>query len=161
MGEDKGERARLEKAKKLVEVLRELRAKETAVVQELETILAGGAGIGQRLAALRKAFAAAWGTRYSGGSYAWVFGKDDKLAKTLLERFDDGELQARVDRFIRDGDPWVCRQAHAFGVFVSGINRYAVTRPPAELEALEAGESVSSLESDVDATRRKIAERRG
>jgi hypothetical protein len=140
-----------DKVRKLLETLRDLREKETAVLGEIESLMGGGLGIGQRMKVGYVAFADMWEDRYPGSSYVFAFQKDAPLMKRLLSKLSDDELAARIGRYLQNPDPWLVKNRHPFGAFVSQINQYAQASPMGDDEA----------EDDVSATQRRLAVLRG
>src|SRR3990167_4495359 len=90
--EDKALRAKLQK---LVVELRETQAKTYALVEEIDALLGGAAGIGAQLKAAYLAFDAVWGGRYAPGQtgrYVWAYTKDAPQMKRLIKGIGPDEL---------------------------------------------------------------------
>src|SRR3954471_24022627 len=122
------------KLKKLLEAWKELRAKEEAILEEIERLAGGGIGIGALMKQGYAAFAEAWASRYSGG-YAFNFKKDAQLMKRLVQTVGVDQLTVRASLYIRDSEPFLTGLRHPFGVFAAQVNRYAGVE--SALEALE------------------------
>lgn len=142
-----------EKIQELLKRAMEMNAQTFDLLREVDNLLNGGVGIGQQLKAIRDAFALAWPQRYTGQIYGWTDGaKETQQLKKLLKTIPVEEVVARVDRFIRNDDPWFVRNRHPFGIFLSSINQHA-----------SAGQSVGDLEldDDMEETRRRQERMRG
>lgn len=123
---------------KLLPLAKELHEKLGAVLEEVDALAGGGAGISEKTKAIREAFDAAWCDRYAAGEhgrYLWRNPVDAANVKRLTKALGVDELRARIARYIANEDPYVVRARHPFGLFVSGINSYA--GPAAAPEDLE------------------------
>lgn len=112
----------------LLAVQRELIEKLQAVNQEIDELLGGGVGIGQKLKECYAAFNEAWGSRYANGSrghYQFRFQEDTPSLKRFLKTFSVEELSRRFVAYIADADPFLVERRHPFGLFVRSINQYA------------------------------------
>lgn len=151
---------RLERATKLLDKARELHAQQFDVLEEARKILAGEVALGDKLRALSDYYVAAWETRY-GSRYAWQGVKDSSQAKRLLKLFTLEDLEARILRWVKDGDPFYVKARHPFALFASNVNRYA---PEGQGFALESAAVDCHHEprcsSDAEHTKRQLTERR-
>lgn len=123
------DKTRLARIGKLVEVLRDLQAKTYEVTEEMQRLLAGEAGIGDRLKQVETAWRAAWSSRYH-GDYVFTFAKDRPQIKRLLKTFTAEDLQVRMLNYIRNDDRYFVERRHPFGLFVSTINQHAPAGDP-------------------------------
>jgi hypothetical protein len=134
---------------KLLGVLRELREKEQAVLDEIDVLIGGGVGIGEKLKQCYRAFAEAWGLVYPGAAYVWNYAKDAPQMKRLLKTLSAEEIGARAASYAASREEFITRAKHSFPMFVATINQHASVRAPeAELD----------LEADAAETQRKRRE---
>ena len=157
----------LRKIEKLLDLLRELRQKESEIVEEVGRLAGGEEGIGVKLKRLERWFDAVWTERYAPGSpkaaYVWQYAKDVPLLKRLLRSLDVDTIEARMSAYLRDDDPFYRKQRHPFGLFSSNVNRYAdaaahsdlTLEPPADCKHTPA------CRSDQEHTRRRANEMQG
>lgn len=140
------------KLSKLLETLHDLREKEDALLSEIDDLLGGGVGIGERMARARVAFCSAWATRY-GGEYVWNFSKDNPQLKRLLLLLGVDEVTTRIGRYMAKSDDYFTRNRHSFGVFVATVNQHV---EPA-VAAARRQDGDYSLESEFERTQRQQA----
>lgn len=114
----------LKKVAALLVVLKEQHEKSVAVIEEINDLLGGGAGIAAQIKEVEQSFARAWSERYN-GSYIWRYAVDRPNIKRLIKTLGVVELQVRIFNYIRSDDPFLMRSRHPFGLLVSGINSYA------------------------------------
>ena len=145
MGEAKGDTKRkssLEKITRLVEVAKDLQAKQNAILEEIDNILGGKASIGEKMRALTDGFGLAWASRYAPGAgveaYAWKKDRDFKMVKVLAKKFETDELLERAARYIQSEDPFFVRSRHEFQFFSSTINRWIAPADAPENLALDS-----------------------
>ena|SRR3990172_1700566 len=146
-GEEKALRAKLQK---LVVELRETQAKTYALVEEIDALLGGAAGIGAQLKAAYLAFDAVWCSRYAPGQtgrYVWAYMKDAPQMKRLIKGIGSEELGRRMVRYLANDDAFYTKARHPFALFVASINTHASA--PFE-----------GAESDAEHTRRRMEEMR-
>jgi len=148
MSEEKPAASTMKRVKALLEELQALREKETALIEEINLQLGGGVGIGQKMRAARADFEDAWALRYR-TPYQWQHTKDAPNLKRLVLALGPEEFRARAGRYVKDEDPWLLKNRHPFGVFVSSINRYVVEQPIAQGTF---GGSLDELEEDAART---------
>lgn len=120
-----GEKATIAKLTKLLELSTELLAKLHDVHREMDALIGGGAGIGSQIKAIETAFDLAWCNRYAKGQrrrYVWRHTQDKPQIKRLLKTLGLDELEARIQSYIRNDDPFYANSRHNFGVFVASIN---------------------------------------
>lgn len=132
----------VDKVRRLLEAGRDLHQKLGAVLDECDELIGGGAGIGAKLKQFQAAFDGSWGRRYAhgqAGRYVWRFAVDVPNQKRLLKMLGLEELTARASRYIANDDPFLVRQRHPFGLFVSGINQYAAEGDPIVDLELDSG----------------------
>jgi hypothetical protein len=149
------DKQRLAKVAKLAGVAKDLHEKMGAVLEEIDELLAGGAGIGAKLKALEAAFDEAWCARYAPGQrdrYVWVYKQDVPQLKRLIKMLGVEETSARAVRYIMSEDPFFVRGRHGFGLFVRSINQWARA---AEAPAGEADDDVAD-ELQRTAERRRL-----
>lgn len=136
MGNPKDESRKIARATKLVETLRELQAKTYEVTEELRKVLAGDVAIGDQLKAIEAAYSLCWQSVY-GVPYVWDFAKDRAITKRLLRTLTADDVIARIPTYMGSSEAFYARARHPWGLFASGINRWAVERAPEDL-ALDA-----------------------
>lgn len=156
-------RAQLTKVQRLMVLLQEIREKEQAVLEEIDTILSGGVGIGTLMNQASKAWLAAWAVRYR-GEYAWKHERDRPQIKRLVKSLGVEELTKRMNNYIRNSDPFFLQARHSFAAFVASINQHADISDAGDLE-LEAGPADCRHDppcrTDQEHTRRRNADMRG
>lgn len=123
-----GKQGDREKVEKLVGVLVDLHAKTGAVLDEINAVMQGKAGIGDKLKALEGAFAELWAERYRGG-YAFNYAKDRPHLKRWLRTNTVEEITGRMANYMRSDDQFYVRARHNFAVFVSSFNNHAPAMP--------------------------------
>lgn len=118
----------LEKLRKLYEAQRAAttayREKMDAIAHEVETLLNGGAGVGELLKRLETHYQTVWQARYP-GAYMWDWKVDRPNWKRLIQKLSVEELEHRVIAYLRDSDDYYIRARHPFLLFVKNINRFA------------------------------------
>lgn len=132
---------RLAKLTKLLPLARELHDKLGAVLEEMDAIAGGGAGIASQVKTFETAFDGAWCGRYAAGQhgrYMWRKTVDVPNIKRLIKGLGLDELLGRMTRYIASEDPFLIRARHPFGLLVSGINSYAAQATAPEDFALDA-----------------------
>lgn len=150
---DKQLRARLVK---LLEVARDLHGKQAAILDEVDELLAGGAGIGAKMKAIQAGFAAAWSDRYAPGQperYVWTYKQDGPNLKRLAKQPGVEETIARAARYIRSEDGFFVRGRHSFGLFVRSINQWAAA---GDAPAGEVDDEVADEVAQTAARRRAL-----
>ena len=151
MAEDR----RLDVLAKLIAKLGELRAQETEILEEVDRLLKGHAGIGELLKRLYAHFDRVWSVRYSSGQtkyYVWSYAKDASQMKRLIKMLGVEEIERRMIAYLKNDDPFFVRARHSFGLFVSTINSHA--------ESPETATADLELNDDVAATKRRQQEMR-
>lgn len=154
-----------DKVRKLLEAAKERHDQVGEILAEIETLLGGGVGIGEKLKAAYARWIELHATRYP-GKYVFVYAKDAPQMKRLIGALGLEELLDRMATYIRDSDPFLTKARHPFGLFVSGVNRYVAEGKAAEDLELEA-EGVPDCKhdprckTDAEHTKRKIADMRG
>lgn len=119
------DKAKLEKLAKLVYVGRELLDKLDAVVTEVDAILGGRAGIGEKLKKVEGTFEAAWSARYGAGlSYVWNYGRDRGHMKRLIRTLGVDDLEQRMQIYLQSNDAHIVDARHNFPMFVATINAH-------------------------------------
>lgn len=121
---------------KLLGVLRDLREKEQAVLDEINDLLGGGVGIGAKLKLLYTRFAEAWHFEYR-EPYVFNYTKDAPQMKRLIKAMSVEEIDARILSYVQNQDPFFTRSRHSFAMFVATINQH-VGLPKAAIDPLEA-----------------------
>lgn len=124
---------RLARLGKLMETLRELQAKTYEVAEEMNKILHGEAAMGDVLKQVEKAFSEEWKARY-GTPYVWQYVKDRPHWKRLLKNAGSDEVLQRIATYFADGDDYIRRARHPFGLFVSKFNTLARQADESTLE---------------------------
>lgn len=135
-------RRQVERAMRLLDASLELHAKQHDTLREMRNVLAGEMALGDHMKAIATAFCDAWQARYR-TKYQWAVegAKNGQLLKKLLAGMDSADIIARIDIYVRDTDPFIERNRHSFGLFVSGINRYTPAAPEGDLELAAVDES--------------------
>ena len=98
------------------------------LLDEMDALLGGKAGIGETLRQMEAAFDAAWSTRYSAGEsgrYIWQYVKDRPQMKRLIHEVGVEDLPRRFVAYISDPDHFLETNRHTFGLFVRNVNKYA------------------------------------
>ena len=132
---------------KLLGTLRELREKEQAILDEIDVLLGGGVGIGEKLKHLYAMWSELWSARYH-GPYVFAYVKDAPAFKRLLKTMAVEEIEARMVSYLRNGDEFYRARRHNLALFIGTVNQHAGIQV-AELDGLEA---------DAAATQRKRRE---
>lgn len=169
MAAEKGEAVDKAKLKTLIGVAKELHYKQEQILQELDDLIGGAAGIAALIRRFEAAFDEAWGRRYAGnvrGRYIWRKTQDVPNIKRLVKALGIEDLEARAANYLRNDDPFITKNRHPFGLFVSGINSYANegTAQPDDL-SLDAEAPVDCrhtprCKSEHEHTNKRIAEGR-
>jgi hypothetical protein len=150
--------ARLARAAKLTETLRELQAKTYEITEELQKILSGQDALGDVLKRLEKAFNDEWARVYS-TAYRFDFAKDRAHLKRLLKMTTEADIQARVMSYFHEADDYTRRARHPFGLFVARFNTLVPLAAPEaflELDAAPVGcTHVPPCASDAAHTKRR------
>jgi len=154
-------KATLDKLAKLFEVLREHQAKTYELTEEIQRLLAGEEGIGEKLKRLETFFSQRWQARYR-TPYVWAFARDVPQLKRLLKMLPIAEIELRIARYLFNDDPYYVKVKHNFGIFVSSINEHAADALP----IVDAGhvrdcKHVPACTSDQEHTKKRSAEMRG
>lgn len=117
-----------EKLAKCLTVARDLTGKFEQLIDEMDALLGGKAGIGETLRQMEAAFDAAWSTRYSAGEsgrYVWSYVKDRAQMKRLIREVGIEDLPRRFIAYISDEDKFLTAQRHPFGLLTHNVNKYA------------------------------------
>lgn len=108
---------------KLLDALRDLDEKRAAIYAEMDTLLKGGEGIGQKVTRLKLSYSQAWETRYH-SKYTFT---NHAMVGASLKRFlaahGETEITARMFTFIKNDDPFYVRGRHDFALFVKAFNQ--------------------------------------
>lgn len=158
------EKQQIAKLTKLIVAIREEHGKVAALLEEVDAILEGKAGIAEKLKIAEQDFDRAWCSRYSpnkGGAYVWRYAMDRPNMKRLLKAIEVADLAQRAIAYVNDSDPYLTRARHPFGLFVTRVNQYA--RQAAEdfnLAPVSDCRHDPPCSSDQEHTRRKQAELR-
>jgi len=150
------------KIAKLIELGRELQEKQAAVLDEIDAIIGGKAGIGADMKAVQAAFSAAWSHRYApgfGDSYVWNHRSDAPQVKRLIKRLGVEEIVRRAAVYIRNEDPFYVSRRHSFPLFVSSINSHADNSAPVAAAPVGCKHD-PPCESDAEHTRRRTSDMR-
>ena len=115
----------LEKLAKLNMVLADLHEKQSAVVAEMQALLAGQAGIGEQCAGLYETWQALWQGPY-GTPYVFQMPKDATLMKRLIRSTSAPEVARRMERYLLARDAFTVQARHSFGLFYSTFNTHGV-----------------------------------
>jgi hypothetical protein len=123
MSEVKGQVTRI--VRRMADEWAAFKIKQDAGLAELDNLLSGGIGIGEKLKHIEGEFAAAHASRYR-GAYVFDFKVDRAQMKRLLnEGLSHDEIGRRAWRYVRSDEPGLVRSRHPFLWFVKGINQYA------------------------------------
>lgn len=156
--------AKLDKAAlvKLLTAAQEQHSKLGAALEEIDRLLAGGAGLAGMMKQFETAWLATWSSRYH-GEYQFHAKRDRPQIKRLVLKMTPEELQVRAYNYVRNDDPFFVRARHSFGAFVSTINQHAPIVSASEelqLEAPTGCRHTPACSSDVEHTRRRGEEMR-
>jgi len=116
----------------LVTLQKELTEKLQAVTTEIDTLLGGGVGMGQKLKDCEAAFDQAWCERYAPGQrgrYVWAYQRDRPQMKRLITMLGVDELKIRMANYLVNDEAFYMRARHSFGAFVSSVNAHAKAAP--------------------------------
>lgn len=108
---------------KLLDALRELDEKRAAVYAEMDALLKGGDGIGQKIARLKLAYSEGWETRYRSPYTFTNHAMAGASLKRLLAAHDPEEIVARMFTFIKNDEAFYVRGRHDFALFVKAFNQ--------------------------------------
>ena len=125
------EKAQIAKVVKLLAFHRDLLDKLEAVAAEMDDILDGKAGVGQRMKLFEERYKATWATRYP-GEYVFTPTRDRPALKRLMKILSDEEIYTRVWNYLKSDDAFYVKVRHNFAVFAASINSHANLLPPAE-----------------------------
>ena len=150
---------------KLFTALREIREKETLILEEIDNVLGGGVGVGELLKRLERHYSELWTVRYR-SPYTWRYPVDRPNLKRLIKLLGVEEIERRMIVYVKDGDPYLVKARHPFGLFVSNVNTYAAA--PVDDFTLAGGAAPTvadckhapACRDDQEHTRRKMAELR-
>ncbi len=125
-----------EQLRKLLGLLQDerttFRAKEDAILHEIDALLGGQPGIGAILKHAEEHFSALWSTRYPPGPYVFAYLKERPTLKQRIRQLGIEEVEGRmVDYLQRHTDEFLVKARHPFGLFLSTINRYDALASPA------------------------------
>ena len=115
----------IERATKLVTEIEKLDLQRGELMAELGKVLHGEQAMGDLLTIAYVAYIDSWQRRYK-APYSFSFMKDAPQMKRLIKALGIEELTARMDRFVRNGDPFFLKARHGFNVFVSTVNQHTV-----------------------------------
>lgn len=144
---------------KLLSVLKDLRDKEDAVLEEIAALAGDGEGIGSKLSTLYAQWKALWVFRY-GSTYHFRFEKDAPAMKRLLRTFDVHEIADRMVTYITNPDPFYVQQRHPFGLFVATINQHTRVVETTDAAVVEGCLHSPRCTSDQQHTKQRLAEMR-
>lgn len=123
----KGLQRRLERAAKMIVVLRELQAKTYEVAEELQALLNGEAITGDHLRIVEGLFESEY-ERIYGTRYGWQHAKDRPHLKRLIKLVGPEEMGRRIMAYFHEHDAWREQKRHTFGIFVTQFNQLAQAR---------------------------------
>lgn len=116
--------------KRMAEEWEAYKKKQDAGFRELDSLLAGGIGIGEKMKHIETEFAAAWASRYTGDKYVFDYAAGRQKMKSLIgEGLDHAEIARRAWVYIKSDEPGLQRARHPFLWFLKGINQYADEAP--------------------------------
>jgi hypothetical protein len=160
------ERQQVDAAKvvKLLEIAKDLYVKQGAILEEIDALVHGKAGIGAKLKALEEAYDGAWCERYARGQrgvYVWNYREDRPQSKRLLARMSVEEIGRRALAYIRCEDPFYANKRHPFSLFIRSINEWTNGKAaPEEVEPVGGCKHDPPCRSDQEHTRRRAADMR-
>ena len=137
------DQAMIAKLVKLVVAQGELLEKFVTLQEELDNVLAGRAGIAEKLHQVELAWLTAWSSRYH-SDYVFNYAKDRAQWKRLLKTFTAADLQVRILGYIKSDDPFYANKRHPFGLFVAAVNSF--TPAPAFSSSFELGDAVGDCQ---------------
>src|SRR3990167_2997189 len=159
----------LKKVEGLLVLHKDGHEKQAALIEEINALLGGGAGIAAQMKEFEQAFDLVWCQRYARGEkghYIWRFAQDRSQIKKLLKTLGLEEMKLRAARYIADDDPYRVRARHPFGLFVSNINSYTrEAAAPADFSLADSSPAVGCTHvprcaDDVIHTRKRTTEMR-
>ena len=160
--------SRVGRMAKLIQSCRTQHEKIGELLEELDDLAGGGAGIGPKIKHLEDQFDRLWGARYAQGAtgqYIWRYLQDRPQMKKLIRVLGVEETNRRMETYLRASEPFFVNGRHSFGIFVASINSLATRQPVtlADLD-LEPGpvgcQHTPRCADDVAHTKRKVAESR-
>lgn len=107
----------------LVEHICELREQESALIQEVMTILAGGEPLGMRLKKLKAQWCDLWQERHKEKCAFDHVSHTGGLKKKLLTYGDD-VVRAKMVSYLASDDPYYVRARHPFGLFLKTFDTW-------------------------------------
>ena len=152
----------LKKLGTLLEKLREVQAQTYELAEEMQRLLAGEPGIGEKLKVVEAGYSDLWLGRYR-SNYVFNRVRDRPQIKRLLKSATPDALLDRALRYIKSNDPFYAEKRHPFGLFVSSWNSWAAPAESPEefdLEAAADCRHTPKCRSDQEHTKRKSAELR-
>ena len=108
---------------KLLEALRELDEKRSAIYAEMDTLLAGGEGIGPRLSRLKGQWCEIWTQRHK-EKCTFDHVKHTAFLKKKLLTFSEAEIIAKFQSYVTSEEAYYVRARHPFGLFMTNFDTW-------------------------------------
>lgn len=142
--------ARMLKAEAKIEEVERALSQAHDQLRALRQLLAGGDPVGEAM----RFYAANWSQLHGGEVYQWERPKANGQMKRLLKLLSLDDLKARMIAYLSDNEPFLTRNAHPFGLFVTRVNTYSPRAQPAPIGCKHQ----PPCRSDVEHTQRRQAE---
>jgi hypothetical protein len=144
--------ARMLKAEGKIEEIERALGRAHDELRDLRQILAGGNPVGEAM----RFYAASWSQLHGGETYQWERPKANAQMKQLLKQLSLDDLKARMIAYLSDAEPFLTRNAHPFGLFVTRVNSYSPKAQPPPVGCRHD----PPCSSDVQHTQRRLHEAR-
>lgn len=125
---EKTAQAKLRSITPLLERFREQLAAAHDTLEDIRHLLSSDVSIADEMKRLQKVFCDLWAIRY-GSVYAWQYVRESPSLKRLLKGLGAADLEARMQKYMRNSDLFFTKNRHTFGIFVTTINQHAVESP--------------------------------
>lgn len=148
----------VDKFVKLLEAAKEKHTQIGALLDEVDALLGGKAGVGSEMKQLETAYDAFWCERYAPGShgqYVWNHKRDKPQMKRLIKLLGIAEVIERASRFLGNDENFYLRTRHNFGVFVQSINSHAGESKGSRVDPVPGCMHVPACTSDQQHTKRR------
>ncbi|HMJ04538.1 MAG TPA: hypothetical protein VK506_16470 [Conexibacter sp.] len=118
--------AKLKRLEKWASELRATQAKSYELLEQIEAELKGSPSLNTVAGEVLNVFGEQWRGRYR-TPYLFAKSKEIPAVKRLMKTLGRKELEARIVKYLQDGDRFLIENRHPFGLFESRVNRYATT----------------------------------
>lgn len=122
---------KLEAIKPLLETFRQHMAAAHDTLEDIRSLVTADVSVADEMKRLQGVFMALWSGRYGNTKYDWKYATESPHLKRMLKGLGAVELEARMNRYMRNNDPFFTKTRHTFGIFITTINQHAVEAPTA------------------------------